>query len=247
MLEKIKNFIIKYEKYIGIMISILLIIILPIYNIIALRDKLKEKNDMISYLGDTLNVWKEKDNLNHYKISVLETTNTKSFLELQTKDNDIRELQSLVSKYKNALKEQGNVTIIKDIIHYVSLPKEYYPISGDTIVFSESVLLDTIDNKWIKGIYGFDKGISTLELSVMSKYNIIIGRESQGLFKKSKPYAEVFNYNPYANVQSIKTYQVSLPKVKRFGIGPYVGYGFSEGFKPQLSIGIGLQYNLIRF
>jgi len=34
---------------------------------------------------------------------------------------------------------------------------------------------------------------------------------------------------------------------KRWGIGPIVGYGLSTGFKPSVFVGLGLQYNFIRF
>ena len=45
----------------------------------------------------------------------------------------------------------------------------------------------------------------------------------------------------------MKIYQKGLPRAKRFGIGPTISYGIGSGFEPQIFIGIGINWDLIRF
>jgi hypothetical protein len=79
-------------------------------------------------------------------------------------------------------------------------------------------------------------------------------------FKENKENYEVFARSP-SKLLKVDSLSGSLiipkhggdiiptaaPKPKRFGIGPYIGYGLTPDFKLQPSIGISLQYNIIRF
>lgn len=58
--------------------------------------KLKQVNEMYVAINDSLNITKNKLGQQVAKTSVLETTNQKYFLSLQTKDEEIKQLQELV-------------------------------------------------------------------------------------------------------------------------------------------------------
>ena len=45
----------------------------------------------------------------------------------------------------------------------------------------------------------------------------------------------------------LKTYQVQSKPIRKIGLGPGVYYGIGSNFQFQPFIGIGIQYNLIRF
>lgn len=233
----------------AICIAILVVIIAILYfTNISYQKEAKENANLVISLNDTLKTWKDKDSLSHTKIQIIETERTKDFLSLQSKDEEIIKLQKTVKQYEKQIKNQGSVT------NFTSETK---------IITKDSLVTDSVcgkcsfyfsnSNPW----YSVDASVSptetpnqlslSLDLKVKNEYSVIVGEEKQGLFKKPKPFVEVLNHNPYSETESLRTYQVSNKvRVKRFGIGPNISVGFNDkGFS--WFIGIGLQYNLIRF
>ena len=90
---------------------------------------------------------------------------------------------------------------------------------------------------------------TNLNIRVRNEYTVVLGYESQGLFKpkRKKPFAEVKSKNPYTEIDGLRTYQVSSPKEKRWGIGPYIGVGVNQSLQLQGSIGLSIQYSIFRF
>lgn len=233
----------------AVCIAILVVIIAILYfTNISYQKEAKENANLVISLNDTLKTWKDKDSLSHTKIQIIETERTKDFLSLQSKDEEIIKLQKTVKQYEKQIKNQGSVT------NFTSETK---------IITKDSLVTDSVcgkcsfyfsnSNPW----YSVDASVSptetpnqlslSLDLKVKNEYSVIVGEEKQGLFKKPKPFVEVLNHNPYSETESLRTYQVSNKvRVKRFGIGPNISVGFNDkGFS--WFIGIGLQYNLIRF
>lgn len=232
-----------------VFIAILMVIIAILYfTNISYQKEAKENANLVISLNDTLKTWKDKDSLSHTKIQIIETERTKDFLSLQSKDEEIIKLQKTVKQYEKQIKNQGSVT------NFTSETK---------IITKDSLVTDSVcgkcsfyfsnSNPW----FSVDASIYptktpnqlslSLDLKVKNEYSVIVGKEKQGLFKKPKPFVEVLNHNPYSETESLRTYQVSNNvRVKRFGIGPNISVGFNDkGFS--WFIGIGLQYNLIRF
>lgn len=202
-------------------------------------------------LADDMLTWKDKDGRNRSKIMVLETEKTKYFTALQTKDEEVIRLQQLVREYESKLKQQGSATVIETQIEYVKVPTPYFPIGGDSIVFSQSVLVDTVRNDWVNAIYGFDKGNSVFKLRTRDVIGVVIGEERVGLFK-TKPVVEVVNYNPYSATTSLRSYRVTMPVQKKWGIGLTGGFGAVYDIKKQTLgygpfIGASVNYNLFEW
>lgn len=237
----------KWIRVVFIAILVVIIVILYFTNI-SYQKEARENANLVISLNDTLKTWKDKDSLSHTKIQIIETERTKDFLSLQSKDEEIIKLQKTVKQYEKQIKNQGSVT------NFTSETK---------IITKDSLVTDSVcgkcsfyfsnSNPW----YSVDASVSptetpnqlslSLDLKVKNEYSVIVGEEKQGLFKKPKPFVEVLNHNPYSETESLRTYQVSNNvRVKRFGIGPNISVGFNDkGFS--WFIGIGLQYNLIRF
>lgn len=237
----------KWIRVVFIAILVVIIVILYFTNI-SYQKEAKENANLVVSLNDTLKTWKDKDSLSHTKIQIIETERTKDFLSLQSKDEEIIKLQKTVKQYEKQIKNQGSIT------NFTSETK---------IITKDSLVTDSVcgkcsfyfsnSNPW----YSVDASVSptetpnqlslSLDLKVKNEYSVIVGEEKQGLFKKPKPFVEVLNHNPYSETESLRTYQVSNNvRVKRFGIGPNISVGFNDkGFS--WFIGIGLQYNLIRF
>lgn len=201
---------------------------------------------------DTVKYWKNKDGENMAKISVLTSTSAKAFTKIVCKDDTIKQLQKLVKKYEKQLSNSGSATIIQTITEYDTT----YVTNNhqDTIYFPNSTLLDSVNNRWISSRFGFINGNTVFSLNVTNDYSVVIGEESRGLFRKSKTFAEVTDHNPYTKTKVLRTFQVSAKKQKNWGIGP----NFSVSAIPVLTggdkvlqflptVGIGIQYNLIKF
>ena len=194
-------------------------------------------------LNDNQKTFRDKDSLSHTTNNVIEGK-AKDFIDLEVKDKEIIALQELVKKYKKQLANKGNATNFTSETKYDTIYET--KIKRDTIILSKNTIMDSIHNKWINTTFGFDKGNTVFTLKLKNEYSVIIGEESQGWFKKKKPFVEVINLNPYSETTKLKTYQVETKPIKKIGIGPGVYYGIGNNFQPQVFIGIGIQYNFIR-
>lgn len=207
-----------------------------------------EDKSLIGSLNAELTTWKDKDSLSHAKIQIIETEKTKDFLSLQSKDEKIIKLQKTVKQYEKQIKNQGSVT------NFTSETK---------ITTKDSLVTDSVcgkcsfyfsnSNPWFSvdaSIYPTETPNQlslSLDLKVKNEYSVIVGEEKQGLFKKPKPFVEVLNHNPYSETESLRTYQVSTPKLKRWGVGPQIGFGLNSNFTTGAYVGIGLHYSFFNF
>lgn len=226
----------------------IIIILILAYFLFQARGQITEQNNLNIALADSVQTWKGKDGLNRAKISTLETSKTKEFLALATKDSSVIALQQEVKEMRRYLRNKGSVT----------------NFSSDTTVDTSSPTEVTVDNSgnptykskfdldgWVFGNSVATKDSTYLNLKVKNKYSLTLGVEPTGFLGlgKGKPFAQVKNENPYSETQELKTYQVTAPKPKRWGVGPVGAYGLNLGPVPQLGgfVGVGVQYSLIQF
>lgn len=103
------------------------------------------------------------------------------------------------------------------------------------------------NDKWLSLIY--DPSTDSLDLDyrvtlTSAKYN-----SRKNIFSAKQQFINLWSDDPRVTINGVKRFEADVSvKHKRFGIGPAVGYtyDFSKGeFKPV--VGVGLQYNLIRF
>ena len=234
-------------------ISTLLLLILSSLLILGYeKGKREELQSFYDASQDTIRFWKNKNGENVARIAVLSFERTEDFIRIKTKDDTIKKLQDLVAKYKKQLNNGGSATIIQTVTEYDTTYVSN--IHLDTIYFPTATLLDSVRNRWISSHFGFINGNTTFSLSVDNVYSVVIGEENRGLFKKTRTFAEVTNHNPYTKTKVLRTYQVAKKKQSHWGIGP----NFSVSAIPVLSegsvglqflptIGIGVQYNFIKF
>lgn len=232
-----------------IIIAVILLLLFEGVVVYRFSNKSKaEDKSLIGSLNAELTTWKDKDSLSHAKIQIIETEKTKDFLSLQSKDEKIIKLQKTVKQYEKQIKNQGSVT------NFTSETK---------ITTKDSLVTDSVcgkcsfyfsnSNPWFSvdaSIYPTETPNQlslSLDLKVKNEYSVIVGEEKQGLFKKPKPFVEVLNHNPYSETESLRTYQVSTPKLKRWGVGPQIGFGLNSNFTTGAYVGIGLHYSFFNF
>jgi hypothetical protein len=139
------------------------------------------------------------------KIDVITTESNNTFLQVKSKDSSIIALQNQVQYYKSLLKHNGSVsnvstvTIVDTIIHTDT-------ISNVTDTFN--INLDKLFNNWITGYIAGNHNNTRLAFNVKNEFSVIIGYESQGIFKKDKPVAIITNANPYTKTTALRVYSV---------------------------------------
>lgn len=200
----------KVALYLSILAVILLLGVL-FWQYQVNYNKNKENAKLIESLSDTVKVWKDKDGKNHAKIMTLQTSRAKDFLKLKSKDSTILKLQDLVKQNKKKLSDGSSVTIIEGETKYDTIYETKEQIK---YLIGDANIMDTISNKWITSIFGFNKDTTIFNLKVRNDLSLIIGEESQGWFKPKKPFAEVIDNNPYSETKNLKTYQVKDTRPK---------------------------------
>lgn len=208
-----------------ILIGFIIISIVLFDQTIKYKQARDSQIELYNALTDTLKVYKTKDGLNAAKIQVIETEREKDFLRIKNLEGLNLELQNLVRNKDKEIDKLNTALILASETKYVDTTRIFYPIGGDTIIFSQSTLLDKINNEWIDATFGFKRGFSYIDLRIRNQYNVLIGYEGRTLFKPGIPYARVVNLNPYTITSDMKVYQVSLPRPNRFGLSIQTGFG----------------------
>lgn len=224
---------------------LLFIIIMRIDTCNKNRDTAQEQQNFINSLSDTLKTVRLKDSSERTRISVLTMSNDKAFVELMFSDSQIVALQKVVDQYKNKLHAGSSVTTATTTTT-VHLVGNTVLIVHDTVKVGDKIYLypeytDTIHNQWISYRATMNRTKTDLDLSIVNKYAVILG------YEKKKPFVDVINFNPYSSTKILRSYQVSIPKQKVWGIGFSSGVCIGNGLKFQPYLGIGINYSIIKF
>lgn len=244
----------KKGKSIGIiLITVLIMTALIFFSVSTCKSerKIEQSTGINTALKDSMKTWKDKEGRYVAHISLLEGYNSKDFIALASADKKIQELQKLVSKYESQIKKGGSVaTINTDSKIKVTVPSKVIETStkiGDTIYASYESNFN-LEN-WVIGNIKATKDSTTIGLQFKEQLDVAIGTEKTGFLGlgKPKPFAEVTLHNPYNEITSFKAYSTKPLPSKKFGIGPTLSYGIGSGFVSQVFVGIGVNWNIIKF
>lgn len=225
------------------MIKHFLYITVIVYLLFQMNCNSKGYKGIIKGLQDTVNLERLENGSLMASINSIQTKSKKDrneFLKLQFEDSLLMsDLQNEVRRYKGEI-NNNTVIVYKDVVKYDSVVIN--KITLDTIP-GDSIFVDkryewTIKNKWvdIKGNTFNDS--TTFTSSFHSEYTIFVNNK--------KGYVEITNHNPYVSNANMRVL-MDKPKNKRFGLGISLGYGINFTGKPTPYIGIGINYNLLKF
>jgi len=211
------------------------------------RDLRIEQETLVEASTDKLQVWKNKDGENVAKIRVLETSNRDTFLAFKSQDSTIQELQQLVKENRELFKSSnGSASIIKSETNIdVGAVTE---VTQDEDTGTPVYTSDT-KTKWYEIKTVASKDSTKIKLKTVHSLSLVMGSESQGLFKKRKTYATAKDDNPFSDIKDMRIYNVTENK-KYFVVGPFVGLGIggSQGVvRTGWQIGFGITYKLFEF
>ena len=184
-----------------------------------------------------------RNELGQQKASILSivTQRERDFLKIKTKDSTILWLQKTVKEYKGKI---SSATVVSNTT--VSKGSTTTIIKHDTI---DNVIYDTYftkwDNKWENGYILASKDSIRREIKFKNEYQVTIGNESNGWFKKREFKVSILNLNPNTYTTELRSYNVSA-KPKRFTLGIQAGYGINLlTMKQALYLGLGANYTII--
>jgi len=205
--------------------------------------RLQNKNAQLELekhvLTDQMTSYKDKDGLNVSRIEVLESEKAKNLLKIKSKDSTVLFLQGEVEKYKKQIKEPGSsVTTVTSTTNVSgTVPSTVIPPTSIDYDASFAGYYSEKHTEWIDLVITAKKDSTHFDLKSRNKYSVVIG------YEKGVPFAQVKNFNPYTETTSLRTFQVTVPKQKRLGIGLQGGYGIgANGLTPYF--GVGISYNL---
>lgn len=232
-----------YELVLGVLLLGMIVITIKSCN--DQRDIRENNVAFINAISDSMRFYKNKDSNYVATISAMQDGNLKEFLSINSRDSNITKLQKVVKDYQDKLIAGSSVTNFGDQTNVnhtgTTIIGKSDTIIKDNKVFIYPTYYDSLKNEWISYDAHMSNTISGFNLKINNRYAVIVGSD------KGKAFVDVINYNPYSSVQSLRTYQVSLPQPKKFGLGIQSGIGFGNELKPTPYIGIGLSYNLINF
>lgn len=184
---------------------------------------IKNKKELDKLLGENNELSKELDNFKG-KIKSL----TKVLAEIK---NDTIEIKTKVVKYPDG--SQGlsweNEKVYDEDNSRELAGESKFKIENDGKITALETLI-TKDVIKISIVTGLREKDNNYEIFVSSPYpNFTISKLDGALISKESPIFKKFQ------------------KRKRFGIGPYLGLGLDQRLIPILNVGIGIQYNIIRF
>jgi hypothetical protein len=218
--------------------------------------KLAQVETLNKALGDSLVTWRDKEGNFKANITLLEDENADYFTKWNTADSTVVKLQALVTKYKKQLDKKGSATIITtdaeiDITEPTIVERDTAK-PCDPVYKTDFEIMGTgkyKDTRWIWGVVHATKDSTTVGMRFHEEIDVVLGQEKTGFLGlgKPRPFAEVTLHNPFNKVSTLRSYSTTPLPAKKLGIGPTLSYGVGSGFVPQVFIGVGVNYNLIRF
>ncbi len=252
----------KYIKYVLLAILIIFLIRSCKQND-NLRTKLNISEQNVKALSDSVRISKNKLGDIEYSKNIL-----------ISEKNDLKNLNSDLKKELD--KEKGKVYELTSIIISIkNQPKDTIKIPNDVLVYPDGSkgldwkyekIYDKNNSRFISGVSKFK--IDTTSLAIIPLETLITKDEInfnivQGLRETKEGNLEMFVRSDYPDFSVKDLNSVILDpnshplikkytKQKKFGIGPFVGYGvYINNFNGQVGlgvqIGIGIHYDIFKF
>lgn len=246
------------KKQRNILIIIIILLILgggvAISRIGSLKTDLAISNQNNQALSDSIRVTKTKVGDLEYSKSVL-----------VAEKGDLKDLNKNLSD--ELKKEKGRVSELNIIIGSISNNKDTVYVPNEIIQYPDSSYglkwvfdkkYDEVNFRYLEGISKFRLNIDSiipLETSLIKdslNFNLVTG------LKENEGKIEIFARSDYPGFSVVKLDGAIIdpskhPVIKKFtkdkkwGVGPYVGFGWSTSITPSVQLGVGVQYSLFKF
>lgn len=189
---------------------------------------------------DSTQYWKTKTGIAVASVKLTEEQLGQATMErdslaelLQTKPKFIKSYYTIYQRSRDTIIGQGDPVII-------------YESSGQIKSLSEIFL-----SPWyaVQATIEASGNGSVADVQTYDTLTIVTREVSEGGLFNRKRFIEIdaINSNPHNIIEGLKTYRRPAPKPKKWGIGIVGGYGTMDAVSLRPFVGVGVQYNLIRF
>lgn len=234
MFNLIKKFLNEYKKDIIYIVVILTLFIALLSSVRTCTNNDNRHKANLIALNDTISIFKAKNNNLVAAISGFECDMSELRLLNKKLYDEIDNLK-LKNSATTGIHFGGNIDYGQSDTIYI--------ISHDTISNGFIHKFD-FSNNW-RSLYG-DVTFKNDSLSVNLLKDIVKFEYTVAMDKDNRIY--ITSENPYIEYNEIQGFTVPRKKEKHFSVGPHIGIGYDPfKNKPVYYIGIGLQYNLIKF
>ncbi len=201
---------------------------------------------------DSVRLWRDEAGRAHARAEILELQRAEDLLRMRSKDSLIERLQELVRKEKGYGKRRivgAGVAAVKTVIDTVIIASvdTVYAVAADRPMRWDSVVVQRPNFNGCVYIR-HDGRIDSTRYRMHHTYRFSgIIRRDGGLVTAPRYSLELVADDPNVTIVDAKSVRVEYPRERRFGIGPMVGVGISYDGRIHPIVGIGLQWNVIRF
>lgn len=215
--------------------------------------KLTQAQYTIENMGNQIKTYVDENGNLHGQVEVLKIDKkTYAGLNPAQMDSLAQSLGTKVNKINSILNlsmaNQGQLAAIIDTQYKIIMSKEI--INSKEVTRRDSVRYFTFkyDDKFMDFKGKIDSGKLTADYKLRDSLTFITFHKNTGFLGlgKKKTFIDVQTQNPNVTFSRMQKIELTSEKVKKFSLGPCVNYGFN-GEKFQPSIGVSLQYSLIRF
>jgi hypothetical protein len=200
-----------------------------------------------SKLNDARNLLAAKDDTIHTLVNRLGQETSSRIAYQTSSDFFIKQLKGsndslLISLSKRINKNTVSATDFKTA---TASQGEWWPdnMSGDSC---NPVFHKTFISEWDSIDITADRHRIKYTYEVYNEFKVDQTYKPQGLFKPKQLNISVTNLNPHTKTLALQSFHIPYP-VHKIGIGPVMGIGINNSFKPVPFVGIGIQWSLIRF
>lgn len=204
----------------------------------------RQQVSMYEKLQDSIKTYKDREGNLVNQISVLESSNSKYFLDIRSRDSTIMLLQDVVKKSGRGINKPGGTAAVieREIVLDTVIQKEVEYVIVDNKLF----LKDSFKDIWMDAKYERDGDKSKWNFKTKDLLTMAIVEED------GEKVAKITNHSPYSNTKDVRVWQFEneKPKHRKWGIGVSAGYGVSFGrdkIQSGPTILVGVSRNLISF
>ena len=209
-------------------------------------NKVSNTQKLYEAVSDTLTTYRNERGLVESYIDLIETESQKDFLKLHTQDSTIKWLKNTIKSYNGKL----NTGIVAN-----TNTTSEGGLETITVTQYDTVIIDSVKyiypeyavdwtNEWEIGSIRANRDSIFRNISVKNKYEITIGKQKNGWFKKREQVVKLLNLNPNTTTSELRAFNIKS-NPKRLGISLQVGYGITTALGTTPYAGIGLSYMVI--
>lgn len=187
--------------------------------------------------SDSVQYWKDVAGREHARAQVSEG----NYATLRAYNDKL--IDSVIATLKIQGKQLEGITAIGTQTRAVIVPKV------DTVlVHDQPALHFSYNDRWIDIDGVLPAGAPQITYITRDSLIFTHYRKRTGFLGlgRTVTYLDGYSINPNSKVTGVTDLRFVTDKPKRFGIGPYIGYGY-DGLRWAPSMGISLQYSLIKF